>query len=159
MSVSEQDKETIDVSSSEARDNAGNENIQVDESQNDSGNRKDPRRYESQQEEIAEREKIEQTTQGIQITASHDSLEKKSTVASTGPPYSSFGPWEKRFIVFAATMGAFFSPFTAQIYFPALNTIAKDLNVSPSKINLTMTTYMVRLTAPSTYSCQLSNNF
>ena len=59
------------------------------------------------------------------------------------PIYSSFGPWEKRFIVFAATMGAFFSPFTAQIYFPALTSIANDLHVSDSKINLTMTTYMV----------------
>ncbi|KAH8601979.1 MFS multidrug transporter-like protein [Bisporella sp. PMI_857] len=57
--------------------------------------------------------------------------------------YSSFSLWEKRFMVFAATMGAFFSPFTAQIYFPALNTIAKDLHVSNSKVNLTITTYMI----------------
>jgi len=70
----------------------------------------------------------------------------KPTETTTSAPqkdYSSFTLWEKRFIVFAATMGAFFSPFTAQIYFPALNTIAKDLNVSSSQINLTMTTYMV----------------
>jgi hypothetical protein len=69
--------------------------------------------------------------------------------------YSSFTTWEKRFIVFTATMGAFFSPFTAQIYFPALNSLAKDLNVSYTKINLTMTTYMVRLTLPSNCHCQL----
>jgi hypothetical protein len=42
-----------------------------------------------------------------------------------------------------ATIAALFSPFTAQIYFPALNTIAKDLHVTNSKINLTVTTYMV----------------
>lgn len=59
--------------------------------------------------------------------------------------YSSYTDWEKRLIVLAATMGAFFSPFTAQIYFPALNSIAKDLDVSLSKVNLTITTYMVRL--------------
>ena len=63
--------------------------------------------------------------------------------------YSIFTPWQKRFIVFAATMGAFFSPFTAQIYFPALNNIAKDLGVSNSQINLTITTYMVSQTLPS----------
>ncbi|KAF8863482.1 MFS general substrate transporter [Acephala macrosclerotiorum] len=40
-------------------------------------------------------------------------------------------------------MGAFFSPFTTQIYFPAITSIAKDLHVSNSKINLTMTTYMI----------------
>jgi hypothetical protein len=63
--------------------------------------------------------------------------------------YSIFTPWQKRFIVFAATMGSFFSPFTAQIYFPALNNIAKDLGVSNSQINLTITTYMVSQTLPS----------
>lgn len=57
--------------------------------------------------------------------------------------YSIFGKWQKKFIVLAATAGAFFSPFTGQIYFPALTTIAKDLNVTNSQINLTVTTYMV----------------
>jgi cytoskeletal protein RodZ len=78
------------------------------------------------------------------------------TATATSAPqkdYSSFTLWEKRFIVFAATMGAFFSPFTAQIYFPALNTIAKDLHVSPSKINLTMTTYMVCFFLSSLKGC------
>lgn len=69
---------------------------------------------------------------------------------STEKDYSSFTNWEKKFIVFAATMGAFFSPFTTQIYFPAITSIAKDLHVSNSKINLTMTTYMVRF-SPSRY--------
>jgi hypothetical protein len=59
--------------------------------------------------------------------------------------YSSFGSKQKKWIVFAATLGAFFSPFTAQIYFPALTSIAADLKVSDSKVNLTMTTYMVGL--------------
>lgn len=59
------------------------------------------------------------------------------------PPYSSFTAWEKRMIVLAAAMAAFFSPLTGQIYFPALNVIAKDFNVSASQINLTVTTYMV----------------
>lgn len=59
------------------------------------------------------------------------------------PPYSSFTAWEKRMIVLAAAMAAFFSPLTGQIYFPALNVIAKEFNVSASQINLTVTTYMV----------------
>ncbi|KAH8808032.1 MFS multidrug transporter-like protein [Xylogone sp. PMI_703] len=87
--------------------------------------------------------------QGEDVQANVEEL-KRSETASSGPPYSSFGSLEKKFIVFSATMAAFFSPFTAQIYFPALNTIAKDLNVSPSKINLTMTTYMIlQATAPA----------
>ncbi|KAF4628197.1 hypothetical protein G7Y89_g9955 [Cudoniella acicularis] len=64
--------------------------------------------------------------------------------------YSSFGSWEKKLIVLAATIGAFFSPFNAQIYFPALNSIAKDLGVTASQVNLTMTTYMACY-----YSCRI----
>lgn len=83
-----------------------------------------------------------QTTQAV--------LEDEGKVLPTEQAdYSSFTKWEKRFIVFFATIGAFFSPFTAQIYFPALTEIAKDLHVSNSKINLTMTTYMVP--QPHTY--------
>ncbi|KAI5456981.1 major facilitator superfamily domain-containing protein [Mariannaea sp. PMI_226] len=59
------------------------------------------------------------------------------------PVYSIFTTWEKRWIVLAAATTAFFSPLSAQIYFPALTTISKDLNVSSSKVNLTVTTYMI----------------
>lgn len=43
-----------------------------------------------------------------------DPLTRQDTSASQ-KPYSSYTLWEKRFIVFTATMGAFFSPFTAQV--------------------------------------------
>lgn len=59
------------------------------------------------------------------------------------PLYSTFSLWEKRLIVLGAALSAFFSPLTAQIYFPALNVLADDFRVSISKINLTVTTYMV----------------
>jgi len=96
---------------------------------------------ESEQRDTIEHEKTEPTTQDITVTKSHGA-------ESVGKDYSAFGTWQKRMIVFAATMGAFFSPFTAQIYFPALTSIAKDLHVSNSKINLTMTTYMVAISYP-----------
>ncbi|KAK8051539.1 MFS multidrug transporter [Apiospora rasikravindrae] len=57
--------------------------------------------------------------------------------------YSIFTTWQKRVIVLSAAAGAFFSPLTAQIYFPALGMLAKDLNVSLTQINLTVTTYMI----------------
>lgn len=59
------------------------------------------------------------------------------------PPYSIYTLWEKRFIVLGASLSAFFSPLTAQIYLPALPTLSKDFNVSASQINLTVTTYMI----------------
>jgi MFS family permease len=42
-----------------------------------------------------------------------------------------------------AACASFVSPMTANIYFPALNSIAADLGVSIRLINLTLTTYMV----------------
>jgi multidrug resistance protein len=59
------------------------------------------------------------------------------------PPYSIYTLWQKRLIVLAASLSAFFSPLTAQIYLPALPVLAKDFNVSSSQINLTVTTYMI----------------
>lgn len=59
------------------------------------------------------------------------------------PPYSSFSPLKKKYIVSTAAGAGLFSSLSAQIYFPALNTLASDLNVSASMINLTVTSYMV----------------
>lgn len=71
-------------------------------------------------------------------------LERSGTRASSTVEYSVFSPGMKRYIVIAASCAGFFSPISSQIYFPAMNTLAKDLNVSISLINLTMTSYMVR---------------
>ena len=69
---------------------------------------------------------------------------KKTPTSASDKPYSIFTPWQKRFIILAASTGSFISPLTSNIYFPALNTIASDLHVSISQVNLTITTYMVR---------------
>lgn len=72
-------------------------------------------------------------------------VEKHQTTADPPPPppYSIFTTWQKRLIVLAAALTAFFSPLSAQIYFPALPAIAKDLSVTDSQVNLTVTTYMI----------------
>ncbi|KAF3767086.1 hypothetical protein M406DRAFT_89657 [Cryphonectria parasitica EP155] len=62
---------------------------------------------------------------------------------STGPVYSTFSTGMKRWIIAVVTLTSFISPMTANIYFPALNPIAQDLNVDVSLINLTLTTYMI----------------
>lgn len=61
----------------------------------------------------------------------------------SGPAYSSFSKPMKRWIIAMVTVSSFVSPMTANIYFPALNPIAKDLGVSINLINLTLTTYMI----------------
>jgi hypothetical protein len=67
-----------------------------------------------------------------------------TTASAAGPVHSVFTKNQKRFIVFMASWAGFFSPVSGQIYFPALNPLARDLNVSDSLINLTLTSYMVR---------------
>jgi multidrug resistance protein len=62
---------------------------------------------------------------------------------STGPVYSAFSPWKKRYIVTMVTWAAFISPTSANIYFPALNPLKSDLGVSTTLINLTLTSYMI----------------
>lgn len=71
-------------------------------------------------------------------------IEPIATTASGAIPiYSVFSRNQKRFIVFMAAWAGFFSPVSGNIYFPALNPLAEDLNVSNTLINLTLTSYMV----------------
>lgn len=66
-----------------------------------------------------------------------------ATVSTAGPVHSVFTKGQKRFIVVMASFGGFFSPVSASIYLPALNALAKDLGVTSTLINLTLTSYMV----------------
>ena len=64
--------------------------------------------------------------------------------------HSVFTSVEKWCIISMAAYGAWLSTLSSFIYFPAIPTLAKDLGVSVSKINLTITTYLAVATiAPS----------
>lgn len=63
--------------------------------------------------------------------------------APSGPAYSVFSGRQRQYIVFMVACGGFFSPLSANIYFPALNSLSKDLSVSNELINLSLTTYMI----------------
>ncbi|KAL8951377.1 MAG: hypothetical protein Q9222_002655 [Ikaeria aurantiellina] len=58
-------------------------------------------------------------------------------------PYTTFNKSFKRWIVFLVALAGFFSPLSANIYFPALNYLAKDLHVSLELMNITITVYLV----------------
>ena len=62
---------------------------------------------------------------------------------NTGPAYSVFTHGQKIYIIAMVTFAAFISPLSANIYFPALNPLSHDLNVSNTLINLTLTSYMI----------------
>lgn len=65
--------------------------------------------------------------------------------AQPDEPFSIYTTSQKRWMVIGAAVAAFFSPLTASIYLPALNTLARDLRVSNSQITLTITTYLVSI--------------
>ncbi|RDW60467.1 putative MFS transporter [Aspergillus mulundensis] len=57
--------------------------------------------------------------------------------------YSSFSNAQKRFIVTMVTLASFFSPLSAQIYYPVMPTLVEKYHLSNALINLTITTYMI----------------
>ncbi|KAI0184177.1 major facilitator superfamily domain-containing protein [Xylaria flabelliformis] len=85
-----------------------------------------------------------QTTDNAEIVSQNADAEPPSEIpAAEGKKYSIFTTLEKRGIVLAAAAGAFFSPLSAQIYFPALDALSRDLKISITEVNLTVTTYMI----------------
>ncbi|EWZ38693.1 major facilitator superfamily domain-containing protein [Fusarium oxysporum Fo47] len=70
----------------------------------------------------------------------------ESPVAAPLPapePYSIFDKRQTALIVTIVSIAATFSGFASNIYFPALPTIAHDLDVSIELINLTVTSYLI----------------
>ncbi|KAK1058499.1 hypothetical protein LTR74_013388 [Friedmanniomyces endolithicus] len=57
--------------------------------------------------------------------------------------YSVFSKKQKVLIVVLIAVAGFFSPFTAFVYFPALNSIASDFGTSIELMNLTVTVYLI----------------
>ncbi|KAK0719471.1 major facilitator superfamily domain-containing protein [Lasiosphaeris hirsuta] len=73
------------------------------------------------------------------VDADPESLDR----VASGPPYTVFSKATRRWIVTMIAIAGLTSPMTANIYFPALNPIARGLGVSIGLINLTLTTYMI----------------
>ena len=69
--------------------------------------------------------------------------EKPKPVSPADKNYSSFSYSTKILITVMASWAAFFSPLSANIYYPIFNILADDFNVSNTLINLTVTVYMV----------------
>ncbi|KAK6008363.1 hypothetical protein QM012_000266 [Aureobasidium pullulans] len=84
----------------------------------------------------------------VEPLGSDEKGNQNSVSAIEQPPedgglYSVFTPTQKKWIVFTASLAGFFSPLSGSIYYPALNTIADDLGITATKVNLTVTTYMI----------------
>lgn len=80
------------------------------------------------------------------VTQNHDEIvpgPPTTTTDTADVPYSVYTVNQKRCIILAASLAGFFSPLSSSIYSPVLSTVASDLAVSNTEINLTVTTYMV----------------
>ncbi|KAJ5833969.1 hypothetical protein N7474_002280 [Penicillium riverlandense] len=62
---------------------------------------------------------------------------------STNAPYSIFPKGEKLLVIIGGSLAGLISPLSSSIYLPALNSLAQDMHVSVSLINLTITTYLI----------------
>ena len=79
----------------------------------------------------------------IEAEARAQDVEARDSESASAPPYSVFTKNEKRYIVFMVALAGFFSPLSANIYFPALPQLSSAMHVSTELINLTITSYMI----------------
>ena len=77
--------------------------------------------------------------------AGNGSLEQGEGVVAGEAPYSVLPHAEKAFVIVVGSFAAVISPLSSSIYLPSLDSLARDMDVSVSLINLTITTYLVRL--------------
>lgn len=85
---------------------------------------------------------------GLQIAASAETNAKVepadndvSPVVET--PYTIFTKSQKLGIVLLVAFASVYSPLSSFIYYPALTAVANDLHTTLSKVNLTITSYMI----------------
>ncbi|KAH4018339.1 hypothetical protein HBI38_192570 [Parastagonospora nodorum] len=75
------------------------------------------------------------------------------------PPYTIWGKGAKIWILFLVSISALISPFGATTFFPALNVLTEVLNISPTQLNLSITTYMIaQAIAPAFIGTMSDNN-
>lgn len=80
----------------------------------------------------------------VRRTSADITATKDATVQEPdSPPHSIFSKRQRILYVYAASIAAFSSPVSSSIYYPAMLTLARDLDTSLTNISLTVTTYMI----------------
>ncbi|KAI4638906.1 hypothetical protein J4E93_009656 [Alternaria ventricosa] len=87
-------------------------------------------------------------------------IEAKIAIPSTetAVPYTVFTRAERRMITWLIGCSMFFSPFTANIYFPCLEELQHAVGVNASLINLTITTYLIVQAIAPAFCGDLADN-
>lgn len=124
------------------QDTPRNTNLSTQDSLQDQSN-EDGKEAESPTHESRANADVDDSSQETQDPEKADSTPNQHHPALSKEIYSVFTVPQKRAIVLTGSFVSWFSPMTGSIYFPALNQIARDLNVSSAKVNITVTTYLV----------------
>lgn len=80
-----------------------------------------------------------------------------SADASNDDVFSVWSTRGKKTIVFSASFASLLAPLASNIYFPALEPIARDLKVSNTLVNISISTFIILQGIAPTFSAQLSD--
>lgn len=86
-------------------------------------------------------EELEGAAEDGRKSASNAAVEQNQMV--TTEDFSIFTRNQKRAIIVVCSFASWFSPMSGSIYTPAIDTIGRELHVSNTQINLTVTTYLI----------------
>ncbi|KAI3557872.1 hypothetical protein CABS03_10833 [Colletotrichum abscissum] len=77
------------------------------------------------------------------ILTSHQDAELENEDVNEDELFTVFTKWQKHWISLSASFSAMFSTMSSYIYYPAIVPISRNLKVSVSLINLTVTSYLI----------------
>jgi hypothetical protein len=107
--------------------------------------------------ETSAEDNIEVTNEKATKTSQEVDLEKAGLRPdlerqTSEPPWSVFSKRMKIWIIFLVSISALISPFGASMFLPALNVLSDVLDITPTQVNISITTYMVRSGVALLYS-------
>ncbi|KAJ6782196.1 hypothetical protein PWT90_03701 [Aphanocladium album] len=116
---------------------------------------------------ITEEEQIQDTALVSDVTIFGDERSQRhdsttSTLVVEDPndrPYSTFTGFQKKNIVIMASIAAFLSPLSSQIYLPATQKIGSEYGVSSTQVNLTMTVFIIMQGIVPSFVATFADNF
>jgi MFS family permease len=85
----------------------------------------------------------ESSTADLSHVNGQENKDAEALGSAATAPYSIFSLPRKRWIVFLVAMAGWFSTLSSFVYFPAITALSESLNVSISKIDITVTSYLV----------------
>lgn len=112
---------------------------------------------------LAETKAMSQDDSADEAVLPVQDAERNEPIVLEDAPDSSDGLWsvwsskQKKVIILAASFASLLSPLSSQIYLPALDTMATDMHVTNSLINLSITTYLIFQAIAPTFTAQLSD--